>query len=137
MRLGEVQKVETQVILCSVHKALLQRFSEKWKRELAGSSAKRVHVPFLKEPVRLVVGWMIGGGGDIFSTPGLSNQEHINNLKMLQQLVIYLEIDSLVERIASVIKAVTPILPASKASTTSTKPLVKTKPLCFFCNKPG
>lgn len=49
-------------MLFHLQKALMKHFSPKRKRELAGNeNAKRIQVPFQKEPVKLIVSWMING----------------------------------------------------------------------------
>lgn len=128
---GDVQKVETQAILCSIHQTLIQHFSGKWKRELTGNTAKRVHVPFSKEPVRLVVAWMTGGGGEKLGTPEFPYPKFdLSKLGILQNVATFLEIDPLVELITKDIVAATPVLPAPKTK----KPPVVT---CYYCRKTG
>ena len=147
--------------------------SPKWARELAkgeeqqeeknddddgglkGIMINRIHVPFPKEPVRLIVGWMMAGGGGQGSlgTATEPYPKRIGNLKMLLDLVIYLEIGQLKERIAKDIAAAMspklppPVLPAAaKAMPKTTGTASKTKKekrtkkverLCYFCKKDG
>ena len=128
VEIGDVQQVETQAIFCSVHKTLVQHFSGKWRRELTGNTAKRVDIPFFKEPVRLMVAWMTGGGGNKLGTTNLPYPKlDLSKLVILRNVARYLEIDSLPELITKDIDAATPILPTPKVRIV----------ICYFCKRTG
>ena len=79
----------------------MKHFSPKWKRELVGDeNANHIDVPFQKEPVKLIVSWMILGVGDELGTgTDLYPKTNSNNLEILKRLTIYLELDQLTERV--------------------------------------
>lgn len=134
---GDIEKVEKQNIFCSIHRTLIQHFSGKLKRELAGNPAKRVHIPFFREPVKFVVDWMKDGGTDQLGTAASPYPKGIEDLKIVKDLVVYLEVDQLIERIAKDIEAITPILPAPKKDVAPRKKPIQVERLCYYCSKPG
>lgn len=134
---GDIERVEKQEIFCSIHTALIQHFSKKVKRDLAGKPAKRVHIPFFRKPVTLVVDWMKNGGIGPLGTAANPYPKRIEDLTILRDLVIYLEVDHLIERIAKDIEAITPILPAPKKVAIPRKKPVQVERICYYCNKPG
>lgn len=143
-------KEEKQELLFSVHTALIRHFSNRCKRELSANDTKRVTIPFFKEPTKLVLNWMMAGGGNKLGTPDVPYpKRNVSNLKILKDLATHLEIDSLPELIEKDIAAVIPALPpvpaASSASASAPAPApapaTKTDPyadkVCFFCGKRG
>lgn len=139
IQIGDVSKVEKQVILCSIHTALIKHFSRRWNRELAGNTNKRVSIPFAREPARLVVDWMMSGGGNRLGKPEYFYPKNdLRKLEILKKLATYLEIDSLVGLLAKDIvaaKRVPPPLPAAKMVPKTDAAIPKE--LCWYCNKPG
>lgn len=133
---GDVRVVK-QEIFCSIHMAVIQHFSKKVKRDLAGKPAKRVYLPFFRTPVTLVVDWMKTGGTRPLGTSANPYPRTIEYLKILRDLVVYLEIDQLIERIAKDIDAITPILPAPKRVVVPRRKPVQAERICYYCNKPG
>ena len=134
---GDIEKVEKQEIFCSIHTALIQHFSKKVKRDLAGKPAKRVHIPFFRKPVTIVVDWMKNGGIGQLGSAANPYPKGIENLRILRDLVVYLEVDQLVERIAKDIEAITPILPAPKKVVVPRQKPIREERICYYCNKPG
>lgn len=135
-------KEEKQEFLFSVHTALLRHFSNRCKRELAANDTKRVSVPFKKEPTKLVLGWMMAGGGSKLGTSDVPySKSNLPKLKILKDLVTHLEIDSLAELIEKDIAAVIPVLPPVPAAGSAPAPATKKAPYadkdCFFCGKRG
>ena len=128
-------------MLCSFPTALIRHFSKKCKREVAVNDTKRVPVPFVHEPTRLVVGWMMAGGGNELGTPELPYPKYEpQKLEILKSLATYLEIDSLVELITKDIPAATPTVPALPAPSLAANSPAKSVPVpkvCWFCNKSG
>lgn len=121
----------------------MKHFSPKWKRELAeDAQANRLHVPFPKEPVKLIVGWMVGGGGNDLNTPDAFYPKHdLRKLEILKDVASHLEIKSLVEHFAKDILAWIPALPPVSIGSLVPKPIIE-KPiavekLCWYCDKPG
>ena len=57
-----VKKEEKELLLGSVHLALVMHFSPKWKRELTGKNTKRLSVPYTREPTKIVVDCMYKSG---------------------------------------------------------------------------
>lgn len=139
IQFGGVEKVESRVILCSVHRPLIDHFSPKWKRELAeNDKANRVHAPFPKEPVKLIVGWMMAGGGkDLGTAADPYPKFDLRKLEILKSVATHLEIDSLVELITKDIVAATPVLPEAKTKIAPKKEIIRPVRLCYFCQKPG
>ena len=61
---GSATKYESEHMLYNTPNRLIRHFSPRWERELAeNKNSNRIHVPFPKEPVKLVVGWMMAGDG--------------------------------------------------------------------------
>ena len=139
IQFGGVEKVENRVMLCSVHRPLINHFSPKWKRELAeDDKANRVHAPFAKEPVKLVVGWMMVGGGKMLATAADPYPKFdLRKLEILKSVATHLEIDSLVELIAKDIVAATPVLPEAKPKVAPKKEIIRPVRICYWCQKPG
>ena len=135
-------KEEKQELLFSVHTALIRHFSNRWKRELAATDTKRVSVPFFKEPTKLVLGWMVAGGGSKLGTLDVPYPKgDLPYLKILKDLATHLEIDSLAELIEKDLAAVIPVLPPVPAAGSAPAPATKKDPhadkVCFFCGKRG
>lgn len=135
-------KEEKQELLFSVHTALIRHFSNRCKRELAANDTKRVSVPFFKEPTKLVLGWMMAGGGNKLGTPDVPyRKSDLSQLKILKDLATHLEIGSLAELIEKDIAAVIPVLPPIPAAGSVPAPATKKAPhadkVCFFCGKRG
>lgn len=139
IQFGGVEKVESQVMLCSVHRPLINHFSPKWKRELAeNDKTNRVHAPFSKEPVKLVVGWMMAGGGkELGTAAGPYPRSDLRKLEILKNVATHLEIGSLIELFAKDIVAATPVLPEAKPKVAPKKEIVRPVRLCYWCQKPG
>ncbi|KAF6237075.1 hypothetical protein HO173_004542 [Letharia columbiana] len=136
-------KVESEYVLFHLHRTLVKHFSPKWKRELAeDAQANRIHVPFPKEPVKLIVGWIVGGGGNDLNTPDAFYPKHdLRKLEILKSVASYLEIKSLVELFMKDILAWIPALPPVSIGSLVPKPVIN-KPialekLCWYCDKPG
>lgn len=134
---GDIERVEKRQICCTIHTALIQHFSSKVKRDMAGRLTKRVQIPFWRTPVTLVVDWVKNGGTGQLGTAANPYPKAIEHLKVLKDLVVYLEIHQLVERIAKDIVALTPILPPPKKIVPRTKPVQEPERLCYYCGKPG
>ena len=120
----------------------MKHFSGKWKRELSSNTVKRIAVPFAKEPFRLVVGWIVGGGGNKLGTPEVHYpRANLQKLEILKDLATYLNIDSLVELIAKDMIAVTPVTPqvpkASSVSKSIKKKAIGVERACWHCHKSG
>ena len=135
-------KTEKQRILCSIHTALLRHFSARCKRELAPNDTNRVSVPFIKEPTKLVVGWMMAGGGNKLGTQDVAYPKNdLARLKILKNLAMHLEIGSLAELLEKDIAAVTPVLPPVPAAGSAPDPAKKkanhADKICHFCGKKG
>lgn len=135
-------KEEKQEPLFSIHTALIRHFSNRCKRELAANDSKRVSVPFFKEPTKLVLGWMMAGGGNKLGTPDVPYPKNdTSQLKILKDLATHLEIDSLAELIEKDLAAVIPVLPPVPAAGSVPAPAAKKDPhagkVCFFCGKRG
>ena len=126
-------------MLCSVHRPLINHFSPKWKQELAeNDKANRVHAPFPKEPVKLIVGWMMAGGGkDLGTAADPYPRFDLRKLEILKNVATHLEIDSLVELIAKDIVAATPVLPEAKPKVAPKKEIIRPVRICYWCQKPG
>lgn len=131
---------ESEYMLFKAHKKLMRHFSPQWKKELAEYfNATRIHVPFSKQPVKMIVGWMMAGGGNALgtATDPYPNKQ-IGNLQTLKRLAVYLKIDPLIQRLTTDIEAITPILPARPAPKVAPKPVTPIPPqLCWYCNKAG
>ena len=132
---------ESYKILCSIHTALLRHFSNRCKRELTATDTKPVLVPFIREPTKLVVSWMMAGGGNTLGTTGVAYpRNELRKLEKLKNLAAYWEIDSLIDLIDMDIAAAMPILPAVPTAKSAPKaPAKKAVPekICWSCNKLG
>ena len=134
--------VETREILGWIHTALIRHFSNRCKREIGANEAKRLQVPFIKEPTKIVVSWMMAGGGNALRGAEVAYPKgEVRKLEMLKDLAAYWEIDSLVDLIEKDIAAAIPILPAvptaRSAAKAAAKKAIPEEKLCWFCNKPG
>ena len=97
-------------MLFSVYTAIVKYFSPRMKRELEVKMAKSVHLPFAKEPVKFVIGWMEEGGIDKMGIGAVSYpQNHVGNLEILFRLAIHLEIGPLIARTLNDIETITRI----------------------------
>lgn len=135
-------QVETTEILGWIHTALIRHFSSRCKREVRANEAKRLHVPFYKEPTKTVVSWMMAGGGNALRAAEVAYPKNeLRKLEMLKIVAAYFEIDSLVDLIERDIAAAIPILPAVPTARSAAKAVAKKavpeEKLCWFCNKPG
>ena len=133
-------KYESEYCIDKTHKSLIRRFSPRWDRELAENEhANRIHVPFSREPVELVVGWMMAGGGNYIGTMAVPYATyHREKLEILKRFAVYLEIGPLIKRVTNDIAAIERVHP--KAPTAEAVPKKK-KPsppkICWYYNKAG
>ena len=80
---------------------------------------------------------MKNGGVGQLGTAANPYPNTVEHLKILKDLVVYLEVDHLVGRIAKDIQAMTPILPPPKTTIVPRKEPVQEQRLCYYCGKPG
>lgn len=121
VQVNGVPKEERRKFLCSLHRSLVQHFSAKLKRDLADNSRYCVLIPFAEEPAKLVVGWMMVGGGNELGMPDVPYpKKDLKRLTYLKTGAAQLEMHSLVAVIEKDIAAlVPPTIPAVPKPTVS------------------
>lgn len=140
IEVGGTTKYESEHLLYKTPKRLIRHFSPRWERELMEKkTSNRIHVPFPKQPVKLVVGWMMAGGGNNIGTVAIPYpHRHRENLQVLHRCVVYLEIDQLIERVKNDMERMKPAIPRMPAAMASRKTETPVPPkLCWYCNKTG
>ncbi|MCJ1427624.1 hypothetical protein MMC29_005527 [Sticta canariensis] len=102
------------VFLFPVPIKLVKHFSPEWKHQLDEENAKVLYLTAHKDPIKLIIEWMLAGGVDSNRNGSIPySQNDVHKLLSLNKLVAFLKIDSLENRTLKRIDSITRSQPLS------------------------